>query len=51
MAQAALLIATLPLEQITGRVTYSQALLNEHGWLENAKGRGVDQPLTGYSAM
>ncbi|MGE0057137.1 MAG: SDR family NAD(P)-dependent oxidoreductase [Dehalococcoidia bacterium] len=51
MAKAALLLATLPLEQITGRVTYSQAILKEHGWMDDAKGRGVDQPLTGYSAM
>src|SRR6185503_15578323 len=32
MARAALLLATLPCEQITGRVTYSQEILKEHGW-------------------
>jgi NAD(P)-dependent dehydrogenase (short-subunit alcohol dehydrogenase family) len=51
MAKAALLLATLPIEQITGRVTYSQAILKEHGWMDDARGRGVDQPLTGYSAL
>jgi NAD(P)-dependent dehydrogenase (short-subunit alcohol dehydrogenase family) len=51
MAKAALLLATLPVDQITGRVTYSQAILKEFGWLDSAKGRGVDQPLSGYSAM
>jgi NAD(P)-dependent dehydrogenase (short-subunit alcohol dehydrogenase family) len=51
MAKTALLLATLPLEEITGRVTYSQAILKEHGWLDDAKGRGVETPLQGYSAM
>jgi citronellol/citronellal dehydrogenase len=51
MARAALLLATLPMEKITGRVTYSQAILKEFGWMDDAKGRGVDQPLAGYSAM
>lgn len=51
MAKAALLLATLPMEKVTGRVTYSQAILKEFGWMDDAKGRGVDQPLSGYSAM
>lgn len=51
MARAALLMAVTPMEEITGRVAYSQAILKEFGWLEDAKGRGVDSPLTGYSAL
>lgn len=51
MAKAVLLLATLPPEKVTGRVTYSQAILKEFGWLDQAKGRGVDQPLSGYAAM
>ena len=38
MARAALLLATLPCEQITGRVTYSQEILKEHGWITEARG-------------
>ena len=33
MARAALLLATEPCERITGRVTYSQEILKEHGWI------------------
>jgi NAD(P)-dependent dehydrogenase (short-subunit alcohol dehydrogenase family) len=51
MAQASLLLATEPLERVTGRVTYSQALLREFGWITQARGRGVDPrlPVSGYS--
>jgi NAD(P)-dependent dehydrogenase (short-subunit alcohol dehydrogenase family) len=51
MAKAALLLATQPLEQITGRVTYSQQILKEFGWIDRAHGVGVDpaMPGTGYS--
>ncbi len=51
MARAALLLATLPCEQITGRVTYSQEILKEHGWIAEAKGRGVDSRGSGYSQI
>jgi len=51
MARAALLLATLPCEQITGRVTYSQEILKEHGWITEAKGRGVDSTGSGYSQI
>ena len=51
MAKAALLLATEPLEKITGRVTYSQQILKEFGWIDDAKGVGVDPAMlgTGYS--
>ena len=51
MARAALLLATAPIEQVTGRVTYSQLILKEFGLLEDAKGYGIDRPLRGYAAM
>jgi len=51
MAKAALLLATEPLDKITGRVTYSQAILKEFGWITEAKGIGVDRPGTGYSQI
>jgi NAD(P)-dependent dehydrogenase (short-subunit alcohol dehydrogenase family) len=50
MARAVLLLASEPLDRVTGRVTYSQQILKEFGWLSDAKGRGVDTPGTGYSA-
>jgi citronellol/citronellal dehydrogenase len=51
MAQAALLLATEPLDRVTGRVTYSQQILREFGWLEQARGRGVDSRGSGYSEI
>jgi citronellol/citronellal dehydrogenase len=30
-------------------VTYSQQILKEFGWIEDAKGRGVNTPGSGYS--
>ncbi len=49
MAQAALLLATEPLDRVTGRVTYSQQILKEYGWITEARGRGVDTRGSGYS--
>jgi NAD(P)-dependent dehydrogenase (short-subunit alcohol dehydrogenase family) len=49
MAKAILLLATEPLDKITGRVTYSQAILKEFGWISEGKGLGIDRPGTGYS--
>jgi NAD(P)-dependent dehydrogenase (short-subunit alcohol dehydrogenase family) len=53
MARAALLLATEPLDSVTGRVTYSQQILKEFGWMDVAKGRGVDpdRPGSGYSQI
>ena len=53
MARAALLLATEPLDRVTGRVTYSQQILKEFGWIEEAKGRGVDpaRPGSGYAQI
>jgi len=51
MAKAALLLATEPLDRVTGRVTYSQQILREFGWIEAARGRGVDTRGTGYSEI
>jgi NAD(P)-dependent dehydrogenase (short-subunit alcohol dehydrogenase family) len=51
MAKAVLLLATEPLDRITGRVTYSQQILKEFGWITDARGRGVDSPGTGYSGI
>jgi len=53
MAQAALLLASEPLDKVTGRVCYSQQILAEFGWMprEQAKGVGVDRPGSGYSQM
>jgi hypothetical protein len=51
MARAALLLATEPLDTVTGRVTYSQEILQEYGWIEKGRGLGVDLPGSGYSKI
>jgi citronellol/citronellal dehydrogenase len=51
MADAALLLATEPLDRITGRVTYSQQILQELGQLEHARGLGVERGGSGYSRI
>ena len=47
----ALLLATEPLEKVAGRVTYSQEILKEFGWIEDAQGTGVDRKGSGYSQI
>jgi NAD(P)-dependent dehydrogenase (short-subunit alcohol dehydrogenase family) len=49
MAKAALLLATEPCERITGRVTYSQQILKEFGWISEARGRGVETRGSGFA--
>lgn len=53
MAKAVLLLATEPLDKVTGRVTYSQQILKEFGWITEAKGTGVDPERmgSGYSRI
>ena len=53
MAKAALLLATEPIDKVTGRVTYSQQILAEFGLLDNPRGTGVDsdRPGSGYSLV
>jgi citronellol/citronellal dehydrogenase len=51
MARAALVLATEPLDKTAGRVTYSQPLLREFGWITEARGRGVDTRGSGYSEI
>jgi NAD(P)-dependent dehydrogenase (short-subunit alcohol dehydrogenase family) len=51
MADAALLLATEPLDKITGRVTYSQQILKEFGQLGEARGVGVQRKGSGYSQI
>ena len=51
MAKAALLLATEPLEKISGRVTYSQQILKEFGWITEGRGRGVESRGSGYSEI
>jgi len=51
MAKAALLLATEPLDKVSGRVTYSQAILKEFGWITEGKGLGIDAPGSGYSQI
>ena len=51
MANAALLLATEPLDKVTGRVTYSQEILLEFGWIKEGHGLGIDRPGSGFSRM
>jgi NAD(P)-dependent dehydrogenase (short-subunit alcohol dehydrogenase family) len=51
MARAALLLASEPAATVNGRVTYSQQLLKEFGWIDRAQGRGVDTAGSGYSQI
>ena len=51
MAEAALLLATEPLEKVSGRVCYSQQILEERGWIEDGHGTGIDSPGSGYSTQ
>ena len=53
MADAALLLATEPLDKMTGRVTYSQQILAEYGLIDDAKGTGLSggRVGSGYSQI
>jgi NAD(P)-dependent dehydrogenase (short-subunit alcohol dehydrogenase family) len=51
MARAALLLASEPAVKVNGRVTYSQQILREFGWIEKGAGRGVDTTGSGYSQI
>jgi NAD(P)-dependent dehydrogenase (short-subunit alcohol dehydrogenase family) len=51
MAQAALLLASEAPEKVNGRVTYSQLILEEFGWIEKAVGRGIETAGSGYSQV
>jgi hypothetical protein len=51
MARACLLLASEPLDKVTGRVTYSQQILKEFGWIKTGKGTGIDTPGSGFSRM
>jgi hypothetical protein len=51
MARAALLLASEPAEKVNGRVTYSQLILKEFGWIKKAVGRGGDTAGSGYSQI
>ncbi len=51
MARATLLLASEPAAKVNGRVTYSQQILHEFGWIERAAGRGVDTAGSGYSQI
>ncbi len=49
MAMAILLLATTSFKEVSGRVTYSQAILKEFGWITEGRGRGIDLAGSGYS--
>lgn len=51
MAKTALLLATEPAVKVNGRVTYSQQILAEFGWIDNGKGIGFGRTGSGYSQI
>jgi citronellol/citronellal dehydrogenase len=51
MARAALLLVSELPATVNGRVTYSQQILQEFGWIDDAKGRGVTIQGSGYSLI
>ena len=51
MARAALLLASEKAATINGRVTYSQQILKEFGWIEQGQGRGVSIRGSGFSEI
>jgi NAD(P)-dependent dehydrogenase (short-subunit alcohol dehydrogenase family) len=51
MARAALLLASEPALKVNGRVTYSQQILKEFGWIEHGTGRGVTIRGSGFSEI
>ena len=53
MAKASLLLATEPVEDVSGRVTYSQQILKEYGWIDEATGTGTPagREGSGYSLI
>lgn len=51
MARAALLLASEPAGKVNGRVTYSQEILKEFGWIDKGEGRGIDTAGSGYSQI
>ena len=52
MAKSALLLATEPIEKVSGRVTYSQEILTEFGWMTGGKGIGfAERKGSGYSQI
>jgi citronellol/citronellal dehydrogenase len=51
MAQSALILATEPLDKVTGLVTYSQTLLKDYGVKVNSLGIGFERKGSGYSLI
>jgi citronellol/citronellal dehydrogenase len=51
MAQSALILASEPIDKVTGLVTYSQTLLKQYGVKVNGLGIGFERKGSGYSLI
>jgi citronellol/citronellal dehydrogenase len=51
MAKATLILATEPIDKVTGWVTYSQVVLQQYGLIEKGAGIGFDREGSGYSKI
>lgn len=49
MAQACVLLASEPAARVSGRVCYSQQILEEFGWFQGGRGTGIESPGSGFS--
>ena len=51
MAKAALILATEPIDKVTGWVSYSQVILKQYGVIKEGKGIGFERKGSGYSEV
>jgi citronellol/citronellal dehydrogenase len=51
MAKATLILATEPIDKVTGWVTYSQVVLKQYGLIQKGAGIGFDREGSGYSKI
>jgi citronellol/citronellal dehydrogenase len=51
MAKATLILATEPIDKVTGWVTYSQVVLKQYGLIDKGVGIGFDREGSGYSKI
>ncbi len=51
MGKAAVILATEPVDKVSGWVTYDQVVLKQYGLIKEGHGIGFDRPGSGYSLM
>ncbi len=51
MGRAAVILATEPVNKVSGWVTYDQVVLKRYGLIREGRGVGIDSPGSGYSQI